>query len=96
MVSGYSGQAPLAVQTYAAVFTALRCASASVSPSSVRAVNVPEKESPAPTVSTTSTCGVASVEDSPFLEMMVENVEPPVRITSVSYTHLTLPTTSRV
>ena len=35
-------------------------------------VNVPEKESPAPTVSTTSTRAVSTVEVSPFLEMMVE------------------------
>ena len=44
----------------------------SVSPSRMRAVKVPEKESPAPTVSFTSTCGVSSVETSPLREMMVE------------------------
>lgn len=56
--SGRTGIAPSCVQTYADVLTASECASATVFPLRMLAMKAAVNESPAPTVSATSTFGV--------------------------------------
>ena len=56
--SGNTGIAPFCVHTYALTCTARLWASATLIPSRIEAQNVPVNESPAPTVSATSTFGV--------------------------------------
>ena len=55
---GSVGIAPFCVHTNADVLTARLCASATLLPLSMLATNAAVKESPAPTVSATSTFGV--------------------------------------
>ena len=57
--------APFCVQTYAETFTANSCASLTLLPFRMLATNAPVNESPAPTVSATSTFGVSINETSP-------------------------------
>ena len=63
--SGKTGMAPFCVQTKAETFTANSCASLTLLPFKMLATNAPVKESPAPTVSATSTFGVSINETSP-------------------------------
>ena len=62
---GRMGMAPFLVQTKAEVSTALQCASATVLPRRMEAMNAAVNESPAPTVSATSTVGVGWKETVP-------------------------------
>ena len=64
-VSGNTGIAPCCVQTNAEVSTARRCASSTERPFKIAAVKAAVNESPAPTVSATSTFGVSTKEICP-------------------------------
>ncbi len=61
---------PLCVQVYADTSTALRCDSATDAPLSMFTTKVAVNESPAPTVSATSTLGVSMDEISPLTSYM--------------------------
>ena len=62
LLSGNGLIAPLCVQVYADTSTALRCDSATDAPLSMFTTKVAVNESPAPTVSATSTLGVSMDE----------------------------------
>ena len=62
VTGGTSGIAPFCVQTNAETFTAMRCACGRLMPSMSCETRVAVKESPAPTVSATSACGVGRTD----------------------------------
>lgn len=64
-MEGSCGMAPFWVQTNADTSTAVRWASLMLFPLRIEAMNAAVKESPAPTVSATSTLGVSTNETLP-------------------------------
>ena len=84
LLSGNGLIAPLCVQVYADTSTALRCDSATDAPLSMFTTKVAVNESPAPTVSATSTLGVSMDEISPLTSYMPLRTAPCVNITYLS------------
>ena len=78
LLSGNGLIAPLCVQVYADTSTALRCDSATDAPLSMFTTKVAVNESPAPTVSDTSTLGVSMDELSDLTSYITLRTAPAV------------------